>query len=158
MKNGRIGLDETDIKILNHLQKDAKLTARTLGERIALSQTPVYERIKKLERSGVIQKYVTLLDSDVVGKNVVVFINLSLQEHHIQSQELLINHLKSLPQISELYQVSGQFDYMVKVRVSSVGEFQEFIAEKILCIENIKTVVSHIVLEEMKYSTAISLD
>jgi Lrp/AsnC family transcriptional regulator, leucine-responsive regulatory protein len=156
MKNGTM-VDEMDLKILKLLQSDAKLTAKNLGDKIALSQTPVYERIKKLERNGVIKKYVALLDPDKLNKSLVVFMNITILEHRIGSREDVINQITSLKEVTELFHTSGQFDFVAKVRVSKVSDYRDFLVEKMTSIENIKNIESHIVLEEIKYSTSLNL-
>ena len=95
MKNGTM-VDELDLKILKLLQGDAKLTAKNLGDKIALSQTPVYERIKKLERNGVIKKYVAILEPEKLDKSLVVFMNITILEHRVGSREEVINQLLNL--------------------------------------------------------------
>ena len=148
-------LDEVDLKILNLLQNDAKLTAKTLSDRIALSQTPVYERIKKLEKSGVIKKYVALLEPELLGKNLVIFMNIATADHTEATRRELVEELNEYPEVSELYFTSGQFDFVAKVRVSSVADYRDFLVNKITNNPNIKSIVSQVVLEEMKYSTSI---
>jgi len=156
MKNG-FHVDMIEIIMLDLLQNDAKLTAKTLGDRIALSQTPVYERIKKLERNGVIQKYVALLDPAKLGQNLVIFMNISLGEHRVGSREEVIDSLVSLPEVSELYQTSGRYDFLAKVRLNQIVEYRNFLVEKVAEIPNIKDIDSLIVLETIKHSTTINL-
>lgn len=155
MKNGTL-LDELDLKILKHLQIDAKLTAKDLGDKIALSQTPVYERIKKLERNGIIKKYVALLEPQKLNKSLVVFMNITIREHGIGSRDKAIQQITSLDEVSEFFHTSGQFDFVAKVRVSKVSDYKDFLVVKMASIDNIKNIESHIVLEEIKYSTSLS--
>ncbi len=156
MKNGTM-VDELDLKILKLLQGDAKLTAKNLGDKIALSQTPVYERIKKLERNGVIKKYVAILEPEKLDKSLVVFMNITILEHRVGSREEVINQLSELEEITELFQTSGQYDFMAKVRVSKVSDYRDFLVERMASINNIKNIESHIVLEEIKYSTSLNI-
>ncbi|MFT5513845.1 MAG: DNA-binding Lrp family transcriptional regulator [Bacteroidia bacterium] len=155
MKNGTV-VDDLDLKILKLLQSDAKLTAKNLGDRIALSQTPVYERIKKLERNGVIKKYVALLEPKKLNKSLVVFMNITIREHAIGSRDLAIQQITSLDEVTEFFHTSGQFDFVAKVRVSKVSDYRDFLVEKMTIIDNIKKIESHIVLEEIKYSTSLN--
>ena len=155
MKNGTL-LDELDLKILKHLQIDAKLTAKDLGDKIALSQTPVYERIKKLERNGIIKKYVALLEPQKLNKSLVVFMNITIREHGIGSRDKAIQQITSLDEVSEFFHTSGQFYFVAKVRVSKVSDYKDFLVVKMASIDNIKNIESHIVLEEIKYSTSLS--
>jgi Lrp/AsnC family leucine-responsive transcriptional regulator len=156
MKNGTL-VDELDLKILKLLQSDAKLTAKNLGDKIALSQTPVYERIKRLERNGVIKKYVALLEPEKLDKGLVVFMNITISEHRIGSREEVIEKIQKLDEVSELYHTSGQYDFVAKIRVAKVSDYRDFLVEKMSLIDNIKDIVSHIVLDEIKYSTSINI-
>ncbi len=156
MKNGT-SLDEIDVKILKLLQSDAKLTAKNIGDRIGLSQTPVYERVKKLERNGIIKRYVALVEPELLDKSLVVLMNITIQEHKIGSRESFVKSITELPQVVELYHTSGRFDFIAKVRVSKVSEYRDFLLDKITPIENVKDIDSHIVLEELKYTTSIDL-
>jgi len=156
MKNGT-QMDDVDIKILKLLQDDAKLTAKNLGDRIALSQTPVYERIRKLEKKGVIRKYVALLNPEILNKSLVIFMNITVRDHSSKSRIALLEALNKLEEVVELYQTSGQFDYTAKVRVSNVTEYRNFLIDKLTPIENVKDIDSHIVMEEIKYTTSLNL-
>ena len=156
MKNDTV-VDDLDLKILKLLQSDAKLTAKNLGDRIALSQTPVYERIKKLERNGVIKKYVALLEPEKLNKSLVVFMNITIREHAVGSRDLAIQQITSLDEVTEFFHTSGQFDFVAKVRVSKVSDYRDFLVEKMTIIDNIKNIESHTVLEEIKYSTCLNI-
>lgn len=155
MKNNFPILDEIDAKILNFIQEDGKITARELAQKIALTQTPVYERIKKLEKKGVIKKYVALLNTDLLGKGLLVFMNITVKEHNAKSRDKFVNALSSLSEISELYQTSGTYDFMAKVRFSDIKDYRDFLVNRIAAIDNISDIDSHIVLEEIKYTTAV---
>lgn len=100
-----------------------------LKVKIALSQTPVYERIKKLERNGVIKKYVAILEPEKLDKSLV-FMNITILEHRVGSREEVIDQLSELHEITELFQTSGQYDFMAKVRVSKVSDYRDFLVEK----------------------------
>ncbi len=128
-----------------------------LKVKIALSQTPVYERIKKLERNGVIKKYVAILEPEKLDKSLVVFMNITILEHRVGSREEVIDQLSELHEITELFQTSGQYDFMAKVRVSKVSDYRDFLVEKMAAINNIKNIESHIVLDEIKYSTSLNI-
>ncbi|MFT5723275.1 MAG: Lrp/AsnC family leucine-responsive transcriptional regulator [Bacteroidia bacterium] len=150
-----VNLDDIDKKILNYLQVDGKLTAKNLADKISLTQTPVYERIRKLERLGVIKNYVALIDPLSVNKELLVFMNLTLKEHGIGTRELLIKEVRMLPEVVELFHTSGVYDFVAKVRVADVQEYRDFLVEKLGRINNIKDIVSHMVLDEIIHSTKI---
>lgn len=150
-------MDQIDIKILEYLQADAKITTKDLASRLALSPTPIYERIRKLERQGIIKRYVAILDPDVLDKSLVVFLNLTIKEHHMEARSQLLRKLTDLDEITELYHTSGTYDFVAKVRFSNVKEYKEFLVNKVASIENIADIESHIVLEEIKHSTRVNL-
>ncbi|MBO6517937.1 MAG: Lrp/AsnC family transcriptional regulator [Bacteroidia bacterium] len=158
MQNNYLKLDEIDIKILNLLQKNGKLPIKAVADAISLSQTPVYERIRKMERNGAIQKYVALVNAEVFGKNLIVIMSMSLDKSDLENHPRIVEHLSSLPEVTELYQTSGVYDFILKVLVSNVNEFREFLTTHIANIQGIKDVISHIVLDNIKSSTAIELD
>ena len=150
-------MDEFDKKILDFLQKNAKLTAKEMASKLALSQTPIYERIKKLEKQGVIKDYVAILDGDVINKGLIVFMNITIKEHGHDSRKNFIEKISALKDVSELYQTSGSYDFLAKVRFSNVKEYRDFLINQIAVVENIKDIESQIVLEEIKASTYINL-
>ncbi|MBD3636417.1 MAG: Lrp/AsnC family transcriptional regulator [Crocinitomicaceae bacterium] len=150
-------IDETDLRILDFLQKNANLTAKELSAKLSLSSTPIYERIKKLEKSGVIRKYVALLDPEKLNKQLMVFINITIKEHHHTKREQFLKSLLSLEEVSELYHTSGTHDFMAKVRFENIKDYRDFLVNKIAPIENIADIDSQIVLDEIKYTTEVKL-
>lgn len=150
-------MDEYDMKILDFLQIDAKLTAKELASKLSLSQTPIYERIKKLEKSGAIKGYVAILNANVVNKNLIVFMNITIKEHGNIMRNKFIEDISKLKDVSELYHTSGAYDFLAKVRFSNVREYRDFLVNHIAQQENISDIDSQIVLEEIKASTYICL-
>lgn len=150
-------MDNFDKKILDFLQKNAKLTAKELSNSLSLSQTPIYERIKKLEKLGVIKSYVAILNADIVNKGLIVFMNITIKEHGHKSRKKFIDDISKLKDVSELYHTSGAYDFLAKVRFSSVKEYRDFLVNHIAIVENISDIDSQIVLEEIKASTYINL-
>ena len=148
-------MDNYDKKILDFLQKNAKLTAKEMADKISLSQTPVYERIKKLEKSGIIKAYVAILDAEVLGKGFIVFMNITIKEHSHEQRDKFIKAISQLKDVSELYYTSGTFDFIAKVRFASVKEYRDFLVNEIATVDNISDIDSQIVLEEIKSSTYI---
>lgn len=148
-------MDNYDKKILDFLQKNAKLTAKEMADKISLSQTPVYERIKKLEKSGIIKAYVAILDAEVLGKGFIVFMNITIKDHSHEQRDKFIKAISQLRDVSELYYTSGSFDFIAKVRFASVKEYRDFLVNEIATVDNISDIDSQIVLEEIKSSTYI---
>ena len=151
-------IDPIDIKILEKLQNNAMVTAKELASEMSLTTTPIYERIKKLQNSGIIKKYVALLDADLIGKSITVFINITIKDHHSTKRDEFVIQMKKLSAVMEFYHTSGSFDFLAKVRFSNIQEFRNFLVNELSSIYNISDIESQIVLEEIKYSTRIILE
>jgi len=132
-----IKLDETDKKILRILQQNGRITTKVLANEIHLSNTPVYERVKKLEKSGVITKYKAVIDPDKIGKGTVIFIMVSINKHTKSITEQCRKQLMSFPEVMELYYISGNYDMMLKVMVNDIHAFKSFLEDKLSNVENI---------------------
>ncbi|MGN7823986.1 Lrp/AsnC family transcriptional regulator [Chitinophaga varians] len=150
-------LDKTDRRILEVLQENARLNTKEIAHRIGLSVTPTYERLKKIEKMGVIRNYVTLLHPEKIGKTLVAFCNVSLQLHSqplLKKFELAISQME---EVMECYHVAGTFDYLLKVVVDDMRRYQHFLTNKLAAIENIAQVHSSFVMTEIKHTTAFGL-
>ncbi len=150
-------MDDIDRKILEILQGDSMKTAKEMASELSLTATPIYERIKKLQNSGVIKKYVALLDADLLGKNLVVFMNITIKDHQSEKRNEFVEKMVNLDAVREFYHTSGTFDFLVKVRFSTIKEYRDFLLNEVASIRNIGDIDSQIVLEEIKYSTRIIL-
>ncbi|RAJ06779.1 Lrp/AsnC family transcriptional regulator [Chitinophaga skermanii] len=151
-------LDKIDRRILQVMQADAKLNTKEIAHRVGLSITPTYERIKKIEKMGLIKSQVTLLDRQKVGKTLIAFCSVSLQLHslaHIKNFEAAI---AKLHEVMECYHVAGNYDYLLKVVVNDMNKYQQFLTYKLATIENIAQVHSSFVMTETKHTTAFQLD
>jgi len=132
-----VKLDETDKKILGILQEDGRITTKVLANRIHLSNTPVYERVKKMERSGVIKKYTAVLDREIIGKGTTIFLMVSLLKHTKDVVAAFKKEVMSFPEVMEFYYISGNYDALVKLMVGDMTEFKTFIEEKLSKVDNI---------------------
>lgn len=148
-------LDAIDIKILDILQKDGRITIKKMSEQLNLSTTPVFERIKKLEKEGLIQHYAALLNERKLGLKQTVFISLTLKEHSRSYLEKFENEVKSFPEVMECYRITGNFDFLVKVLVKDIEAYENFILTKLSLLKNLGNVQSHIALSEAKNTTRI---
>lgn len=146
-----------DIKILEMLQSNSERTAKEMAAELSLTTTPVYERIKKLEKAGYIKKYVALLNTDLLNKNIIVFMNITIKDHHKKARDIFVKNMESLKEVTEFYHTSGSFDFLAKVRFSNIKEYRNFLVNEVASIPNISDIDSQIVLEEIKYSTEISI-
>ena len=150
-------LDAIDKKLLDLLQKDSKRTNKELSNRLNLSVTAVYERIKKLEKEGVISKYVTLVKKEKVEKTFVAFCHIKLVQH---TQDYVIKFEKevaNLVEVLECYHISGDYDYLLKVIVKYMDAFREFMVNKLTSINHIGSTHSMFVINEVKHTTAINI-
>lgn len=152
-----IKLDPTDRGILQHLQQNALLTTKELATQLNLSYTPVYERIRKLEKEGVIKKYVALLDREKIGKNLVVFCNISLKEHSRANGERFVKAIMAFGEVMECYNISGGYDFMLKVVVQDMPAYQQFLMEKLGTLDSIGNTHSTFVMSEIKHGTALEV-
>jgi len=151
-------LDAIDVQILEKLQENAMITAKELASDLSLTTTPIYERIKKLQNSGIIKQYVALLDADLIGKSITVFINITIKDHHSEKRDEFVRQMEKLSAVMEFYHTSGSFDFLAKVRFSNIQEFRNFLVNELSSIHNISDIESQIVLEEIKYSTKVILN
>ncbi|GJM36115.1 MAG: AsnC family transcriptional regulator [Saprospiraceae bacterium] len=150
-------LDRIDIGILNLLQQDAKLTTREIASQMGLTTTPVFERIKRLEREGYIRAYVALVDREKVDRSMVAFCNITLKEH---AQAYLLNfekQVQELDEVLECFHIAGMYDYLLKILVKDMASYQSFVVNTLAALENIGQVQSFFVMTEIKHSTAVKL-
>ena len=150
-------MDQIDQKILEFLQEDANQTAKEMAEKLSLTTTPIYERIKKLEKSGVIKKYVAILDHEILGLGLTVFMNITIKEHQQKHRQLFVNSISKLEDVIDLYHTSGAYDFLAKVRFKNVKAYKDFLVNDLAAIENIGDIDSQIVLDEIKTSTRVPL-
>lgn len=150
-------MDAIDKKLLGLLQKDTKKTTKELSMVLNLSVTAVYERIKKLEREGVIKKYVALLDRNKIEKAFVVFCHIKLIQHTKDLIHTFESEVVKLEEVSECFHVSGDYDYILKVNVKDMEEFREFMVTKLTGLQHIGSTHSSFMIGEVKNSTAFTL-
>ncbi|MTI20713.1 Lrp/AsnC family transcriptional regulator [Fulvivirga sp. RKSG066] len=143
--------------LLRLLQQDAKMKHKELAAELGLTITPIYERIKRLEKSGVIKQYVTLLDPAKIGKELISFSMVTLEKH---SQTYLKEFEKAamkIEEVMECYHLAGEYDYLLKVVVKDMNSYQQFIVNKLSAINNVGQVQSSFALSTLKATTAYAL-
>jgi len=150
-------MDAIDKKLLGLLQEDTKKTTKELSMVLNLSVTAVYERIKKLEREGVIKKYVALLDAKKVEKAFLVFCHIKLVQHTKDFITTFENEVMQLNEVLECFHVSGDYDYILKVAVQDMEAFREFMVTKLTGLQHIGSTHSSFVIGEVKHTTAFTL-
>ena len=149
-------LDVTDKKLLNLLQQDSKQTTKQLSLQLNLSVTAVYERIKKLEKGNVIQKYVAIVNKNKIEKSFLVFCHIKLIQHSKEYVTTFEREVLKLEEVSECFHVSGAYDYILKVYVKDMDEYREFMVKKLTAIKYIGSTQSTFAIEEVKNTTLIS--
>ncbi len=151
-------LDETDLKLLFLLQEDAKQTTKQYANSLGLSTTAVYERIKRLEKTGTIQKYVALIDKKKINKSFVAFCHVKLIQHIKDFVLQFEQEVLKLEEVAECYHISGDHDYLLKIHVSDMEAYRDFMVTKLTAIKHIGSTQSSFVINEVKHSTAIHLN
>ena len=148
--NGNISLDAKDISILALLQQNARMTVKEIAATIHLSTTPVHERIKRLEASGVIKQYATLVDHTKVKKGLIAICYVSLKEHSKTAGTKFVKAINTMTEVIECYTISGEFDFMLKVVTEDMNAYHNFHVNKLSNIENMGHVQSTFVMGIIK--------
>ncbi len=143
-------IDEKDLLILRLLQENARITVKEISQKIHLSTTPVHERIKRLESSGIIRQYATLIDHTKVKKGLMVICYVSLKQHSKNAGQKFIKVINDLIQVIECYNISGEFDFMLKVVCEDMNAYYDFHVNQLSQIENVGQVQSVFVIGIIK--------
>ncbi len=151
------GLDPIDLRILQELQVDAKLTNVELAAKVHLSPSPCLARVRALERTGIIQRHVALLDPQLVGLSVSVFIHVSLEKQVERALQVFESRVREYPEIMECYLMTGDADYMLRVVVPDVAALQRFIVDELARIPGVSNIRSSFALKQVKFETALPL-
>jgi Lrp/AsnC family leucine-responsive transcriptional regulator len=152
-----IVLDNVDLQILRALQENARLTTKELAAQVHLSTTPVFERMKRLEREGFILKYAAVLDAGKLGRGFTVFCSVKLKQMTRSVARNFISVIKDIPQVAECYNISGEYDYLLKIQATDMKYYNEFIINVLGTIDSIGSILSTFVMDEIKNTHAIYL-
>ena len=147
---GNFSLDNKDLTILHLLQQNARMTVKEIADKIHLSTTPVHERIKRMEASGVIKQYATLVDHTKVNKSLIAICYVSLKEHSKTAGTKFVKSIMQMPDVVECYTISGEFDFMLKVMTADMNAYHDFHVNKLSSIENMGHVQSVFVMGVIK--------
>lgn len=150
-------LDSTDLLILRELQDDGRLTIKELSQKVHLSVSPVYERVRRLEKAGYIKGYVAVLDADKLDCGFVAFCYLKLKQHTHENALQIMESVQDIPEIVEVYNISGDFDFILKIYVQNMKQYQEFVMRILGEIPAIGSLNSSFVLGEVKNSHQLPL-
>jgi Lrp/AsnC family leucine-responsive transcriptional regulator len=150
-------LDAIDITIIKQLQVNTRITNKDLAAQLNMTTTPIYERVKRLEKMGIIQKYVAIINADKVGKGLTALCMVRLEKHTKDKLASFEKHVANIPEIVECYHLAGQYDYHLKILVKDMNSFQDFIVNKLSTNDNLANVQSSFVMSKITDTTAIPL-
>ncbi len=148
-------IDPIDTKILTMLQEDSRMTIKEMASHLSISATPVYERIKKMERAGIIHRYGAVIDPIKLGLKLTAFIHVSLNAHSKEMVETFMSSVLSFDEVMECYHVSGRYDFLVKVLTHDMESYHSFILNKLSVVANLGKIESQFALSS-RSSTVIS--
>lgn len=143
-------LDKTDLQLLRILQENGRLTIKELAAQVNLSSTPVYERLKRLENGGYIKKYIAVLDAEKLNQGFVVFCNVKLRRMNRDIAHEFTRMVQDIPEVTECYNISGSYDYLLKVHAPDMKYYNEFIINVLGTIDSLGSIESVFVMSEIK--------
>lgn len=150
-------LDKVDLQILRTLQENARLTTKELAAQVSLSSTPVFERLKRLEREGYIKKYIAVLDADKLNQGFVVFCNVKLRRMNKDIAMEFTRIIQNIPEVTECYNISGSYDYLLKIHAPNMKYYQEFITNVLGTIDSLGSLESMFVMDEVKHDYGLHI-
>ena len=153
----KYSIDATDLQILRELQHNARLTTKELAARVNLSTTPVFERVKRLERDGIIDRYVAVLNAEKLNQGFVVFCQVKMNRLGRDIAADFNRMVKDIPEVTECYNISGQYDYLLKIHAPNMKYYQEFVLNVLGTIPHLGSLESTFVMDEIKHEYGISL-
>jgi Lrp/AsnC family transcriptional regulator, leucine-responsive regulatory protein len=157
-RNGMVfPLDEKDRKLLDRLQEDARLTSTELGQQVGLSPSGVQKRLRKLEDAGVVQKYAAILDRRLLGRDLAVFVQVTIQGHTWEAVAQFDEAVQEMAEVLECHRVTGSADYLLKVIVRNHEELDHFLINRLVRLPSVERVNSNLVLKAVKETTHIVL-
>lgn len=148
-------IDSVDVDIVRALQRNGRLSVRELAAEVHRSPTPVFERLRRLESEGVIKGYTALVDLEKVGRGFTVFCNVRLRHINTEIHLDFAREVKEMREVSECYNVSGEFDYLLKVQVPDMKSYRLFVTERLGRLSMLDSVQSVFVMEDIKQSAVL---
>lgn len=146
-------IDAIDRQILNILQADAKTNVKQIAQALSMSKTPIYERIKRLENEGIIDKYVAILDRKKLAPSMIVFCTVTLDVQKLEQIKQFNKAISEIPEVIECYLMGGVFDFLLKVAVSDLYAYHQFSSDKLASLPHVSKIQSSFVLDEVKHAT-----
>ena len=150
-------LDKKDLQILSILQSNDRLTTKELASQVNLSSTPVFERLKRLENGGYIKKYIAVLDAEKLNQGFIVFCSVKLSKLNRDIAAEFTKIVQDIPEVTECYNISGSYDYLLKIHAPNMKYYQEFILNVLGSIDSLGSLTSTFVMDEVKHNYGIPL-
>ena len=150
-------LDAVDMEILRALQKNARLTTKELAAMVNLSTTPVFERVKRLEQRGYVKGYVAVLDAEKLGRGFVVFCSVKMRRIGREIAEDFARVVRSIPEVTECYNISGSYDYLLKIHAPNMKYYQVFVLNILGNIDHLGSLESTFVMDEIKHDFGLHI-
>jgi len=152
-----VKLDAIDNRLLEFLQNDSKMNIKEVAAQLNMTKTPIYERIKRYDREGIIEKYVAVINRKMVSNSMVVFCSVSLESQKLEEIQKFNDQIKKIPEVMECYLMGGANDFLLKVVVSDLNAYHQFSSGKLAALPNVGQIKSTFVLNEIKRSTVFPL-
>jgi Lrp/AsnC family transcriptional regulator len=150
-------MDKIDKQILNLLQRDCSISLHQIADKLHLTTTPCWNRIKRLENEGMIKQRVALLDAEKIGLELIAFVQIKTQQHSESWFENFVLQVKSFTQVMEFYRMAGEYDYMLKVLVKDMRSYDLFYKTLVNNVSGLTDVNSSFAMEQLKYTTELPL-
>jgi Lrp/AsnC family leucine-responsive transcriptional regulator len=157
-KESSRALDKLDRHILHILQQEGRIAMKELGERVGLSITPCIERVRRMERDGVISGYYAKVKPAALGANLLVFVEITLNQKSASAFEQFRREVLRIPEVQECHLVSGDFDYLIKARIHEMAEYRKLLGDMLLQLPGAAQSKSYVVMEEIKETLALATD
>ena len=153
----KYSIDATDLQILRELQQNARLTTKELAARVNLSTTPVFERVKRLERDGIISRYIAVLNAEKLNQGFVVFCQVKMNRLGRDIAADFSERIANIPEVTGCYNISGQYDYLLKVHAPNMKNYQEFVLNVLGTIPHLGSLESTFVMDEIKHEYGVTI-
>ncbi|WP_374464629.1 Lrp/AsnC family transcriptional regulator [Chryseobacterium sp.] len=150
-------LDDKDLQLLRLLQKNAKLTVKELAKEVSLSAYPVFERVKRLEQEGFVKRYAAVLDAEKLNRGFTVFCQIKLKIHDRSVGYDFVKEILEIEEVAECYNISGDFDFLLKVQVRDMKHYQDFVFNKLGSVDSIGSTHSTFVMAEVKNNHGLTI-
>ncbi len=150
-------LDDKDLQLLRLLQKNAKLTVKELAKEVNLSTSPVFERVKRLEQDGFVKRYAAVLDAEKLNRGFTVFCQIKLKIHDRSVGYDFVKEILEIEEVAECYNISGDFDFLLKVQVRDMKHYQDFVFNKLGSVDSIGSTHSTFVMAEVKNNHGLTI-